>query len=135
MPRSLLLWGMSLKEIDFLLDLTNERLLRKLRRSIDLPQSGRQQIDAYALVWDWYDHLLSYRHGAGEDAIKANWEACMSEEGITASEALVRLVYVYAERAERVGLDLQDSDVTFAVAQKRQAAWRNRKVLRQSSNG
>ena len=135
MPQSLVLWGMTFTETDFLLDITIERLLRHHSRVIDLPQSGPQQIEAYALVWQWYDHLLNYKHGAGEDKIKQNWEACMAQEELSAPDALVRLVYVYAERAERLGLDLVGDNTPLKIARKHQAAWRDRKAKRQSSNG
>lgn len=136
MPQSLVLWGMTCTETDFLLDITAERLLRHQSRIIALPTSGPQQIEAYALVWQWYDHLLSYKHGAGEKKIKQNWEACMEEDGLSASDALTRLVYVYAQRAERLGLDLiSDDDTQLRIARKHQAAWRDRNVKRQSSNG
>ena len=104
MPRSLILWGMLLKEVDFLLDIETERFLRKESRTITLPRSGRQTVEAYRLVWQCYDRLLAYRHSAGEERIKQNWEACLAEEGLNASDALVRLTYVYLERMERVGV-------------------------------
>lgn len=135
MPQSLVLWGMTFTETDFLLDITTERLLRHHSRVIDLPQSGPQKIEAYALVRRWYDHLLSYKHGPEEEKIKQNWEACMDEEGLSASDAFVRLVYVYAERAERLGLDLIDDDTQVRIARKHQAAWRDRNAKRQSSSG
>lgn len=135
MPRRLVRWGMLLKEIDFLMDLEREALLRQKTRIVYLPQSDRCHVTAYALVWDWYDKLVHYRHGAGEDRIKQNWQACMDEEGLSASDALVRLVYVYAERAERFGLDITDDNVALNVAQRHNAAWRGRKSQRQSSNG
>lgn len=126
MPWSLLLWGMLLKESDFLMDLEQERLLRKQTRIVDLPKAGRQHVEAFALVWTWYDRLLSYKHSAGEDQIKQNWQACMDEENLTASDALVRLVYVYTEGAERLGLDIADDPVALRAARKRQTAWRAR---------
>ncbi|MCA8883373.1 MAG: hypothetical protein KDA50_06455 [Rhodobacteraceae bacterium] len=118
---------MLLTEIDFLMDLERELLLRKRTRIVDLPKTGRQPVEAYALVWDWYDRLLTYRHSAGEDQIKRNWQACMDEEGLNAADALVRLVYVYVEGAERLGLDLVGDDVRLEVAQKHMAAWRKRR--------
>jgi len=59
----------------------------------------------------------------------------MVEEGLSASDALGRLVYVYAKRAERLGLDLIGDDTQLRIARKRQAAWRDRKAKRQSSSG
>jgi hypothetical protein len=126
---------MTMTETDFLLDIVTERLLRHRSRLINLPKSGPQEIEAYALVWRWYDYLLTYKHGAGEEKINQNWEACMAEEGLSASDALVRLVYVYAERSERLGLDLIGDDTPIKIARQRHAAWRNRKAKRQSSNG
>lgn len=126
MPQSLLLWGMLLKENDFLMDLEQERLLRKETRIIDLPKAGRQHVEAFALVWNWYDRVLSYRHSAGEDQITQNWQACMDEENLNASDALVRLVYVYAQGAERLGLGIADEPAAVRAARKHQAAWRAR---------
>jgi hypothetical protein len=126
---------MLLKEIDYLLDLERELLLRKTTRIVDLPKAGRQRVDAYALVWDWYDRIAAYRHGPGEALIKQNWQACIDQEGLCASDALVRLVYVYAEGAERLGLDVVQDSVALQVAQTRMAAWRDRKALRQSGTG
>lgn len=134
MPPSLVLWGMLLNEIDYLLDIETERLLRKESRAINLPQSGRHFVEAYALVWQCYDRLLAYRHSAGEERIKRNWEACMAEEGLNASDALVRLTYVYQERMERVGLDLTDGSVVLDMARKRRGAWLDRKSKRQASH-
>lgn len=135
MPPRLVRWGMLLKEMDFLFDLEREVLLRKKTRIVDLPRMDRCHVKAYALVWDWYDRLVSYRHGAGEDRIKRNWQACMDQEDLSASDALVRLVYVYAEGAERLGIDFAEGSVALKVAQKNNAAWRERKSLRQSSIG
>ena len=134
MPRSLILWGMLLKEVDFLLDIETERFLRKESRTITLPRSGRQTVEAYRLVWQCYDRLLAYRHSAGEERIKQNWEACLAEEGLNASDALVRLTYVYLERMDRVGLDLTGGSDVRNVARKRRGAWSDRKAKRQASH-
>ncbi|MEM6890784.1 MAG: hypothetical protein AAGA74_16200 [Pseudomonadota bacterium] len=123
---------MFLEETKFLLDIETERLLRKQSRTITFPNSGLQTVEAYAVVWQFYDRLLAYRHGAGEERIKQNWAACMAEEGLCASDALVRLVHVYLERIERVGLDITESSVVSKVAQRRRGAWVARKARRQT---
>lgn len=130
MPQGLVLWGMLLKEFDFLLDLERDVLLRKTTRTIILPKSGRQDVAVFALVWNWYDRLISFEFGINEDKLKHFWQRCMDEEDLNASDALVRLVFENLEGYLRDGIDIIDHSVTLEIAQERTADWRNRKALR-----
>ncbi|MGJ8629396.1 MAG: hypothetical protein ACSHXB_20785 [Sulfitobacter sp.] len=126
---------MILKEIDYLLELEREILLRRHTRHSDLPSVGSQRVDAYAFIWGWYDRLVNNTRSVSEDQLKFDWQACMDEEKLDASDALVRLVYVYIEAAERLGLDFAQDNVALNVAQKQMAKWRDHKARRQVGKG
>ncbi|MGJ8628271.1 MAG: hypothetical protein ACSHXB_15025 [Sulfitobacter sp.] len=124
-----------MKEIDYLLDAEREVLLRKQTRYIDLYDTNPVRVDAYALVWAWYDRLVNNTHSITEDQLKFDWQACMAEEKLEASDALARLVYVYIEGADRLGLDFTEDRIGLNVAQKQMAKWRDRKAQRQRDTG
>ncbi|WP_299628373.1 hypothetical protein [uncultured Tateyamaria sp.] len=119
---------MILQNIDYLMDREREVLLKTCIRYIELPISGRQRIEAYDLVWTWYDRLLAYPHGNDEDRLHHFWERCIVEEGCTPSDALVRLVYEILEGYDERGVDIIDDAIALNIAHERMAAWRARKA-------
>ncbi|MGH1354496.1 MAG: hypothetical protein ACRBBS_05400 [Thalassovita sp.] len=54
----------------------------------------------------------------------------MEEENLTPANALIRLVYVFAEAYQRDGIDVVDYNLTRDLAQRHMAAWRERKAVR-----
>ncbi|SMX28200.1 hypothetical protein TRP8649_02315 [Pelagimonas phthalicica] len=130
MPGNLFFWGMFLSELNFLMDLEREILLRKQVRQVELPGAGSHQVEAYALIWHWYDRLASFEFGVGEAKLRHYWQRCIDEENLSPSNALIRLVYVFTEGYQRDGIDIANHNLTLDLAQKHMAAWRERKARR-----
>jgi len=132
MPRDLISWGMHLKDIDYLLDLEREHLLQHETRWVDLPEAGRQRVEAFRLVWRWYDHLVAFDYGLSEDRLLHFWRRCIDEEALDPATALVRLVFELVQGSARDGINIADHNLALEVAQTRMAAWRARKAARPS---
>lgn len=116
---------MLVQNVEYLLERSQELLLRPKSRVIDLPVSGRQTIEAYALVWDWYDHIVAYPYGNDQDRLYHFWERCIAEEGCSPSDALVRLVFELVEGYDADGVEIAEHNLALDVAKERLANWRS----------
>lgn len=127
MSQHLVCWDMLLQNIDYLMEREREVLLRTRTRYIDLPVSGRKRIEAYDLVWTWYDRLVAYPYGNDQPRLHHFWERCINEECLSPSDALVRLVFEIIEGYDERDIDVVDDTLTLDIARERMANWRERK--------
>ena len=115
---------MLVQNVEYLLERSQEVLLRPKSRVVDLPVSGRQSVEAYALVWDWYDLILAYPYGNDQDRLFHFWERCIAEEGLSPADALVRLVFEIVEGYDAGGVEIADHNLALDIAKERLANWR-----------
>lgn len=133
MPSNLVFLGMA--DLHYLIEKQREEELRTSSRSIKFADGAVKRIEAYRLVWDWYDRLLACPYTFDEEEIIAMIPRCAEHEGQSLSDALTRVVSVLVGRLDRDGIDVTDNTLQLDLAREQMARWDARKADRQLRGG
>ncbi len=118
--------------LNYLVERENEEMFRTTVRSLTFPDGETCRIEAYRLVWSWYDRLIAYEFGPDEDRILTLARQCSAEEDLPLSDALGRVVNYLLESYESMGLDVTDDPLELNLAQQPISQFHNRKAARRS---
>ncbi len=118
--------------LTYLVDRENEELFRTAVRSLTFPEGETRRIEAYRLVWSWYDRLIAYEYGSTEDNILQATLDCSAEEGLELPDALGRVVNYMVELRESGGMDVTDDPLQLNLAQEAMSRFHSRKAARRS---
>ena len=129
MPRNLLFWGMV--ELNYLIDREREEELRTDTRALMFANGESHRIEAYRLVWTWFDRLVECDYTFDKDEIIAMVPRCADHENLDYQDALTRVVSVLVARLDREGIDITDDTLGLDIAREQLAKWNARKPKRQ----
>lgn len=118
--------------LKYLIERENEEIFRTTVRSLTFPDGETRRIEAYRLVWSWYDRLIAYDYGSTEENILQATLDCSAEEGLGLPDALGRVVTYMVELRETSGMDLTDDPLQLNLAQEAVSRFLSRKAARRS---
>lgn len=114
----------------FLIERENELMLRAETRAVSLPGEPPQKVEAYCLVWRWYDRLIAGERYMSEAELMTYVRRCMDETGDAIEAALPRVVSHMVEAFDAQGVDITSDDIVGMLAKRGMARWRERKAAR-----
>ena len=119
--------GIIFPMLDRLLERDHEDSLRTTKRKLDFPDGTTREIDAYRVVWRWYDNLIAYEFAADAPEILDYVLRCMEHQGCDEAEALGLVVEYLVIGTEHRGGDVTDDNLALQLAQRQKDKWRDRK--------
>lgn len=109
-----------------------KKMFRTTVRSLTFHDGETHRIQAYRLVWSWYDRLIAYEYGSTEENILQATLDCSAEEGLKLPDALGRVVNYMVELRESGGMDVTDDPLQLNLAQEAISRFHSRKAARRS---
>tara|TARA_B100002003_G_scaffold244784_1_gene271439 strand:- start:6343 stop:6699 length:357 start_codon:yes stop_codon:yes gene_type:complete len=113
---------------DLLFERDREDALRVSTRPLDFPDGICREVEAYRVVWRWYDNLLAYAFAADAPEILGYVLRTMEAQGCDEREALGRVVEYLVIGTEQRGGDLTDDNLPLQLARRQLEAWRTRRT-------
>lgn len=103
---------------DYLAQRDLEEKYRTSVRELEFPDGVKRKIEAYRLVWDWYDRTLAYTFAPDADEILESTLHVAELNNMDLGEALGWVVDDYAEHIEKAGGDYTDDNLELLVAKR-----------------
>ena len=113
--------------LKYLIEREQEEQFRTTTRNLTFPDGETRRIEAYRLVWRWYDRALAYTYGPTEAEILNLTLECSKEENIPLGEALGKVLDYMIATGENQGLDYTDDSIEQLVAKRGADKFYNRK--------
>lgn len=137
MPRDLVSWGMFDTKLckpgylpEYLIAREQDEMFRTSARTLTFPDGKTRRVEAYRLVWRWFDHCAACEFALDADQLLDATLDCMAEEGLEIGHALARVVDYFVAFAEQRGGDLTDDILMLDIARPRMANWNRGKAAR-----
>lgn len=103
---------------DYLIERENEEMFRTSTRALIFPNGEERRVEAYRLVWRWFDRSIAYEFGFDEHEILDLTAKCEVEENLPVGQALGRVLNYVIQSAEAEGLDYTDDNLALLLAQR-----------------
>ncbi|WP_395173320.1 hypothetical protein [Roseibium alexandrii] len=116
--------------LEYLIDRENEEMLRAERRTLTFPDGETRTIQAYRLVWRWFDHLIAAEYGPSEETILQHTLQWAQEKSVPLEQALSELVDYTLKCTEDAGMDVTDDPYPLMLAREGLAKFTARKEKR-----
>lgn len=120
---------------DRLIERDKEEALRCSRRTLEFPDGTLRDIEAFRVVWRWFDNLIAYEFAADHDEILDYVLRTMEAQGCDEGEALGLVVEHLVTGTELRGGDVTDDNLVLHVARRQQAKWNARRAPDDRSKG
>lgn len=105
--------------LEYLIKREREENFRTSTRTLTFPDGKTRRIEAYRLVWAWFDRAIAFEYGPTEDQILATTLKCAAEEGLPLDQALGCVLNYYVQNGEAAGLDYTDHNAKLLLAKTR----------------
>lgn len=116
--------------LEMLKERETEEMFRTEVRVLECPDGEARRIEAYRLVWRWFDRLAAYEFAPDADRILHYALRAMDEEDLEIGVALGRVVDFFVEQLERQGADITDDDLEALAAKRGRQRMRERRAGR-----
>lgn len=110
-----------------LIERDQEEALRVSSRTLTFPDGVTREIDAYRVVWAWFDRCAAYEFAPDAEALLQSTLDCAAEEGCEIGAALARVIDHVVAKTEALGGDITDDNLARLVAQRGLAAFNGRR--------
>lgn len=115
--------------LDYLLERDREEALRTSTRRLAFPDETVRDIEAYRVVWRWFDHLVSYEFSLDAPEILDRVLRTMQNRQCDEGEALGLVVEYLVFGTEACGGDVTDDTLPLDHAKSQMAKWQRRKSV------
>lgn len=113
--------------LDHVLERDREEALRTTTRVLDFPDGTTRKVEAYRVVWRWFDHLCAYEFAADAPEILGYAQKTMAQKNYDEGEALALVVDYLVTGTEERGGDVTDDNPALMLAKSQMDTWRQRK--------
>lgn len=113
--------------LNVLMERDREEALRVSIRKLDFPDGTIRDLEAYRVVWRWYDNLIAYGFAANAGEILKYVLWTMEDRGCDEGEALGLVVEYLVIGTEQHGGDVTDDNVALQIAKSQMDKWNARK--------
>lgn len=104
--------------LDYLMARDQEEVLRTTARRLRFPDGETRRVEAYRLIWSWFDRAIAYEFGPDQDELLGLTIKCAEEEALPLGRALGRVLNYVIERDEARGMDYTDDNVALLLAKR-----------------
>ncbi|WP_413207892.1 hypothetical protein [Rhodospirillum sp. A1_3_36] len=102
--------------LDYLIEREKKEMFRVSTRTLTFPGGREERVEAYRLVWSWWDRALACEFTYTEDAFLTMVERCATMEKLTLGQALGRVLDYVIMTGEADGLDYTDDNIALQVS-------------------
>lgn len=113
--------------LSYLHEREREEMYRTSARSLVFPDGKARRVEAYRLVWSWFDRAIAYEFGPDQREILELTLKCAKEESLGLEEALGRVLNYVIQRDEVGGMDYTDDDLQLLLAKRGMEKFQERK--------
>ncbi len=104
--------------IEYLIEREREENFRTSTRTLSFPDGETRRIEAYRLVWTWFDRAVAYEFGPSEEDILTMTLRCADMERRAPDAALGRVLGYLIQRDEAGGMDYTDDNLQLMLAKR-----------------
>ncbi len=115
---------------EYLIAREKEEMLRVSSRALSFPDGQCRKIEAFRLVWTWFDRVVACSWAPDEDELlemTLNWA---DEKSVPVEEALGHLLDYFVRTSEEMGMDITDDTLKLSVARQQMERFHERKQKR-----
>lgn len=105
--------------LDYLIERENDEMFRTSTRTLSFPDGRERRVEAYRLVWRWFDRSIAYEFGFDEETILRLTEKCEAEENLPVGQALGRVLNYFIGNLEAAGMDFTDDNLALSLGRER----------------
>ena len=102
--------------IDYLIEREQEENLRTSVRTLTFPDGETRRVEAYRIIWTWFDRAIAFEFGPSEDEILTTTLDCAEEESLPLGQALGRVLNFYVSSGELGGFDYTDHNLPLVLS-------------------
>jgi len=115
---------------NYLMEREQEEWFRTSKRRLTLPDGTETMVEAYRLVWTWFDRSCAYEFGLDQEEILTFALRCQETENVDLGAAIGQVLDHFVRRLEAQGADHTDDCAVLDVAKRHSAKFyaRNRKA-------
>jgi len=117
--------------LDYLIDREHEEMLRVSSRTLTFPDGETRRIEAYRLVWAWFDRIVASSHVTDEAKLLEMTLAWANEKAVPLETAFGQLIECVVKTGETLGVDYTDDTIPLTIARDQIARFHSRKERRQ----
>ena len=77
---------------DYLVQRENEEMFRTTVRRLDFPDGISREVEAYRLIWNWFDRSIAYEFGFDQETLLGLTLKCAEQEQLELGHALGRVL-------------------------------------------
>lgn len=103
--------------IDYLIEREREENFRTSTRTLKFPDGVTRRIEAYRIIWAWFDRAVAFEFGPTKDEILKTAFQCSEEENLPLEQAISLILDYMVKRWENSGLDFTDHNLPLNLAQ------------------
>ncbi len=115
---------------DYLIERQKEEDFRTSTRTLTFPNGESHRVEAYRLVWTWFDRFKAYEFGLSEEEILDHTLHCHEADDLPLGTALGRVVDYFVRDWEASGMDVTDDPLEMALARRGVQRFHERKRSR-----
>lgn len=117
--------------LDYLIDREYEEMLRVSSRTLTFPDGETRRIEAYRLVWSWFDRIVASSQVIDEAKLLEMTLSWANEKAVPLETAFGQLIECVVKTGERIDVDDTDDMIPLTVARDQIARFHERKGKRQ----
>jgi hypothetical protein len=103
---------------DFLQEREREEWFRTDMRRLTFPDGKDRDVEAYRLVWLWFDRSIAYEFGLDQDEILGHALHCAEIEDVDLGMAIGLVLNHFIQRLEAQGADHTDDPIVQTLAKR-----------------
>ena len=112
---------------DYLIERQREEDFRTSTRTLTFPNGDTHRVEAYRLVWNWFDRFRAYEFGMSEAEILSFTLRCHEDEELPLGDALGRVLDYFVRDWEASGMDITDDPLELTLAKHGMQRFQERK--------
>lgn len=102
--------------IDYLIERERDESFRTSARTLVFPDGETRRIEAYRIIWTWFDRAIRFEFGPTETEILETTLNRAAEENLPIGQALGRVLDYFVRQGEAGGLDYTDHNPPLMLA-------------------
>ncbi|MEM8615853.1 MAG: hypothetical protein AAGF20_02855 [Pseudomonadota bacterium] len=111
---------------EYLMEREQEEWFRTSKRRVTFPDGSTREVEAFRLIWAWFDRSCAYEFGLDAHEILETAERCADVEDVDIGTAIGMVLNHYIRRLEAQGADHIDDAIALSLAHERKSRFHRR---------
>ena len=112
--------------LDYLEEREKEEWFRTSTRELEFPDGTTQRVEAYRLVWTWFDRSCAYEFGLDAPEILTTAPRAQAAENVDIGTAIGLALNYHVRNLEAQGADHTDDPIALTLAKRGVQAFHER---------